>query len=373
MTTQPRIRISQPHFGPDVEALVLQVLRSGHVAQGPMIERFEMLCAGMAGSKHAVAVANGTVSLELAHEVAGIGPGDEVITSPLTFGATLNAILLRGAIARFVDVGDDFNLDPDAVESAIGPATRAIVPVHLYGLMTDMEAIKRIALQHNLTIIEDCAQAHGAEQNGKRAGSFGIGSFSFYATKNVTSAEGGVITTSDESVAARLRILRNQGMRARFEYVTIGHNYRMSDVAAAIAIPQMERLGEINASRNANAKPLAELLSDTALVAPAVPSGRTHVWHHFTVLIPSGCDRDAVIAAMNDDGVDAGAYYPKMVWDYTPYRQHPQVLTGTTPRAADMATRLLSIPVHPGLSESDLERVATSLKNALRSVESPVA
>jgi perosamine synthetase len=361
------IRISEPRFGSDVEALVLEVLRSGHVAQGPMVERFEQLCARMAGTDHAVAVANGTVALEAALEVGGVGPGDEVITSPFTFAATLNVILRRGAIARFADILDDFTLDPAAVSSVVGPRTAAIIPVHLYGLMADMRGIQAAAAAHAIPIVEDAAQAHGATQDGRRAGSYGLGAFSFYATKNVTSGEGGCVTTNDAGLADALRVLRNQGMRERYEYVRAGENWRMTDLAAAVAIPQMERLDDIIRERQANARRLTELLgADPQIRVPLLPGDREHVWHQYTVLLPRGVDRDAVVASMARRGVQAGVYYPRLVWDYDAYRSLPNVVVADTPVAADVAARCLSLPVHPNLSDADLQRVAATLKEALQ-------
>ena len=358
MTQPTSIPISAPELGSDVEAAVLAVLRSGHLAQGTAIARFEELGAAMAQTAHAVAVANGTVALEAALEVSGIGPGDEVITTPSTFVATLNAILRSGATARFVDITDDFTIDPAAVAAAINPKTRAIMPVHLYGLIADMAAIGATADEHGLTVVEDAAQAHGSTQHGRAAGGFGIGSFSFYATKNVTSAEGGLLTTNDDDIADKLRVLRNQGQRGRYDYVTIGTNLRLTDVAAAIAIPQMERLSSIIERRNHNAARLTELLAGCAVTTPSIPPGRTHVWHQYTVLLPEGADRDATIAGLTQRGIGCGAYYPKLVWDYPPFRDHDRVIQGDTPRAAALVLRSLSLPVRPALTESELERIA---------------
>ena len=218
-----------------------------------------------------------------------IGPGQEVITSPFTFAATINAILRSGASVRFADICEDFTVDPASVAALIGPATTALMPVHLYGLPADMRALTSLATANRLAIVEDAAQAHGASVDGRRAGSFGVGCFSFYATKNVTSGEGGCVTTDDAMVAERLRVTRNQGMRSRYDYAMIGQNWRMTDVAAAIAIPQMQRLDEINARGVANAAALTSLLADEqAVTTPAVPAGRTHVWHQYTMLLEPG-------------------------------------------------------------------------------------
>ena len=361
------IRVSQPSFGADVEALVLDVLRSGHLAQGPMVARLEELGAEMAGTRYAVAVANGTVSLEAALEVCGVGPGDEVITAPFTFAATVNAILRTGATVRFADLGPDYTVDVDSVASLLNERTRVLLPVHLYGLMADMPRLERVADRYGLDIVEDSAQAHGASIDGRPAGSFGIGSFSFYATKNVAAGEGGLLTTSDEHVAKQFRLLRNQGMVERYRYETVGRNLRMTDLQAALGVPQLERLDATNERRRANAAVLTKLLDGVdGLTLPEVPAGRNHVWHQYTVLLPSGADRDALAERMRADGVDSGVYYPRLVWDYPVYREHPGIVQDDTPRARSAAEHCLSLPVHPGLGSLELERVAEALIRALQ-------
>lgn len=363
----PLMRMAAPQIGAEEEQLVLSVLRSGHLAQGPMVERFEQLCAAMAGTTDAVAMSNGTVTLEASLSVLGIGPGDEVITSPLTFGATLNSILRAGATARFADVTADYTLDPTSVASLVGPRTAAVLPVHLYGLPADMEALAAIASRHSLAVVEDAAQAHGASVAGGRVGSFGLGSFSFYATKNVTTGEGGVVTTSDPAHARRLRLLRNQGMSAPYRYEMVGANLRMTDLQAAVGIPQLERLEEIAGVRAANAGALEARLSELvpSVVLPLVPPGRTHVWHLYTVLLPGGADREDVRSRMRELGVDAAVHYPALVWDYPPYRETGTVVMDETPRAAAVVDRCLSLPIRPGLGRADMERVAAALCAAL--------
>lgn len=360
------IRVSQPHFGTDVEALVLEVLRTGQVAQGPMVARLEALGAQMAGVRHAVAVANGTVSLETALEVIGVGPGDEVITTPFTFAATVNAVLRTGATARFADIGADFTVDPESVAGLVGERTTAILPVHLYGLMADMPALVTLAERHGLAVLEDAAQAHGANVDGRPAGSFGIGSFSFYATKNVAAGEGGLLTTDDDGTAHRFRLLRNQGMVERYRYEAIGRNLRMTDLQAALAVPQLEQLEASNAARQANAARLTGLLEGHAgLLLPDVPKGRAHVWHQYTVLLPEGADREEVQRRMREAGVEAGVYYPRLAWDYPIYREHPHVVGDDTPVAQAAARRCLSLPVHPRLGPAEVDQVAAALVAAL--------
>jgi dTDP-4-amino-4,6-dideoxygalactose transaminase len=359
------VHVSEPDLGPDVETLVLEVLRSGQLAQGPMVARFEELCAIMAGTRHAVAVSNGTASLEVALEALGIGPGDEVITSPLTFAATLNAILRAGATARFADVTSDFTVDPRSVASLVGARTAAILPVHLYGLPADMPMLSALAHRHGLAMVEDAAQSHGADVKGQPVGSFGVGSFSFYATKNVTAGEGGVVTTDSNTIADRVRLLRNQGMRQRYRYEVVGRNLRMTDLQAAVAIPQLERLASISARRQVNAAALSEHLLGSEIVLPTVPVGRSCVWHQYTVLLPAWSDREMVIDRMAACGVQVGVYYPTVVWDHDVYRRHPRVVQDPSPVAHEITRRCLSLPVHPRLSEEEIGRVADALRSAV--------
>jgi len=358
------IRVSEPSFGPEVEDLVLQVLRSGQIAQGPMVARFEDLCATMAGARHAIAVNNGTTALEAAFEVMGIGPGDEVITTPLTFAATVNAALRTGATVRFADVTADYTVDPSAVAALINNRTAALVPVHLYGLPAAMPELMALADRHGLAVVEDAAQAHGALVGGRPAGSFGLGCFSFYATKNVTAGEGGVLTTSDDELARQVRLLRNQGMVERYRYEMAGRNLRLTDLQAAVAIPQLERLGELNKARDANARLLTDRLQGCGVTVPPVPDNRGHVWHQYTILVPVGADRDAFVGRLHDRGVQAGVYYPRLAWDYPVYRAHPGIVADPTPRATDVVARCVSLPVHPGLSEADVETVAAAVREA---------
>jgi dTDP-4-amino-4,6-dideoxygalactose transaminase len=362
------VRLQEPHLGSDVEELVVSVIRSGQIAQGPMVERFEHMCAAMAGTREAVAVSNGTVSLEASLEVLGVGPGDEVITSPLTFAATLNAILRSGATARFAEIDESYCIRPDSVEALVGPLTSVVLPVHLYGQPADMTAISALAARHGLAVLEDAAQAHGASVAGRPVGSYGLGSFSFYATKNVTTGEGGVVTTSDHAQARALRLLRNQGMAKPYEYEIVGANLRMTDLQAALAIPQLGRLEQIGLARNRNAAHLSRRLADLvpALGLPNVPPDNRHAWHLYTVLLPPDADRTAVMARMREGGVHVNAYYPALVWDHPPYRVSRQVRRDDTPFAALVASRCLSLPVHPGLEASDLDRIVAALDEALR-------
>ncbi|MEU7787077.1 DegT/DnrJ/EryC1/StrS family aminotransferase [Amycolatopsis sp. NPDC049159] len=356
----------------DAEDLVVEVLRSGAIAQGPMVKRFEDAFAAVSGTKHAIAVNNGTTALVAALQVLDLKPGDEVITSPFTFVATLNAILEAGATVRFADIRrDDFAIDPDAVAAAVTDRTKVLMPVHLYGQTADMGKLAPLAAEHGLQVIEDSAQAVGASFEGKQAGSFGIGCFSLYATKNITTAEGGVITTDDDALADKLRVLRNQGMRARYQYEVAGHNYRMTDLHAAVGIPQLAKLDQLTAARQANAKRLSEGLAGTpGLDVPKVLPGREHVWHQYTVLVGPHAflSRDELAAALTERGIGNGIYYPKIVFDYDCYAGHdliPGARVEDFPVAKAVSEQALSLPVHPHLTESDLDTIIETVREVL--------
>lgn len=360
------IPISTVRIGEEAERLVIDVIRSGMLAQGPVVARLEREFAEFVGVKHAVAVNNGTTALVAAVQALDLQPGDEVITSPFTFVATLNAILEAGAVARFADIGDDdFCIDPEAIKAAISPRTRVLMPVHLYGQTADMERIAPIAQQHGLGLIEDAAQAHGAAIGGRAAGSFGIGTFSLYGTKNITTGEGGLITTNDDQIADRLRVLRNQGMRQRYQYEMAGHNYRLTDLQAALAIPQLANYDELVKRRKENATRLSAGLQDVPGVrVPTELLGRSHVWHQYTVLITddSPRERDEIVRLLNERGIGCGIYYPKVVYDYDCYAANPNVIADPAPVAERVAARCLSLPVHQHLTDHDIDQVIEGVR-----------
>lgn len=355
------IPISTVRFGVEEEALVLEVLRSGQLAQGSYVERFEQEFARLHSVKHAIAVNNGTTALVAVMQALGLGPGDEVITSPFTFVATLNAILEAGATARFADVGDDYNVNPEHLDALVNDRTKAIMPVHLYGYMADMRPIMATSTRNGLRVVEDAAQAIGAEYHGRPAGSFDVGCFSLYATKNVNTGEGGVITTNDDGVADRIRLLRNQGMRKRYEYEVAGHNYRLTNLAAAVGIPQLARLHEMSEQRRKNAAILREGLRNVpGLLLPLEPeAGRSHVYHQFTVRVGStaAVTRDQAIEALTARKIGCGVYYPRVVYDYECYRRDPRVVQDNVPNAFRIASEVFSLPVHPFLSVEDLQTI----------------
>jgi len=363
------IPVTKVAFGPEEEALVLEVLRSGQLAQGAFVERFERDFAALHDVPHAIAVSNGTTALVAAMQALDLGPGDEVITSPFTFVATLNAILEAGASPRFADIGDDFNVRADAVAALVSERTKVLMPVHLFGYMADMDPLVLLANEHAFALVEDAAQAIGAQYRGRRAGSFGLGCFSLYATKNLTTGEGGVVTTADDHLADRLRLLRNQGMRARYQYELVGHNYRMTDLAAAVGLPQLAELDEMSSKRRANARFLrAGLAGVPGLVPPPEPEpDRTHVYHQFTVRITSdlGMSRDRFVQALTERGVGCGVYYPRVVFDYDCYRRDPRVEIADVPHAVRCASEVVSLPVHQHLTTIELERIVEVVRDVV--------
>lgn len=353
------IPISSPQFDDSELTLIKEVLNSGIVAQGPKVAQLEQEFAAMVGTKFAVAVSSGTTALHLALLAHGIGEGDEVITSPFTFIASANSVLYTGARPVFVDIrADTFNIDPELIEAAITPRTKAIMPVHLFGLMADMDAIMDIARRHNLAVIEDAAQAHGALYHGKGAGSFGTGCFSLYATKNMTSGEGGMITTDDPEIADQLKLLRAHGMRVRYHHEILGYNFRLTDLHAAVGLAQIRKLAAFNERREVNAKFLSDHL--TRVITPTVPDGYKHVWHQYSVRLVDG-DRDAALEKLKAAGVGTGIFYPIPV-----YRQKVYLDRGYTdslPVTEEVTAQIFSLPVHPALSSADLETIIAAVES----------
>jgi len=349
------ISISKPLIGEEEQAAVRRVLESGVIAQGPRVAEFERAFAAFVGVKHAVATSNGTTALHAALLAHGVGPGDEVITTPFTFIASVNAILYTGATPVFVDIDESFNIDARLIEAAITQRTRAIMPVHLYGQTADMRAIGELAAARGLAVVEDACQAHGATFDGRGAGSFGTGCFSFYATKNMTTGEGGMITTDDDDVALRARRIINHGMQVRYYHDTLGFNYRMTDVAAAIGIEQLKKLPAFNVRRAANARFYDDQLAAVpGLRIPGIAPGRGHVYHQYTLRITPefGRARDEVAEELGKKGISTGVYYPVPVHQQASVRQF---LSGepVLPVAERTAREVLAIPVHPGVGDDD--------------------
>lgn len=352
------INISAPTMGKEEKEAVLAVLDSGQIAQGAVTKNFEERFATYCGTKFAVATTSGTTALQAALMAHGIGAGDEVITSSFTFIATANTILWMGAKPVFADIDETtFNVDPKLVEAKITLRTKAIMPVHLYGLPCDMSALTAIAQKHNLVIIEDAAQAVGAGIGGRKVGTFGTGCFSFYATKNLTTAEGGMIATNDETLAQKSRMIRQHGMRERYLHEALGFNFRMTDIQAAIGMAQLDKLEVMTEKRIANAQFLSRELA-RCVRTPVVPPGYRHVFHQYTIRVRG--DRDKIIEQLKERGIGTGIYYP------IPIHKQPFYLgmgyQDTLPVSEALAKQVISLPVHPGLSQADLERIVLEVR-----------
>lgn len=337
---------------------MIEVLESGMLVQGPRVRALEDAFARLAGVRHAIATSSGTTALHLAMLAHNLGPGDEVITTPFTFIASVNSIMYTGAKPVFADIEETtFNIDPAKLEAAITPRTRAVMPVHLYGQPCDMDEICSVARRHGLVVLEDAAQAVGATYHDRQVGSFGTAIFSLYATKNIMSGEGGVITTDDDGVADRARLLRNHGMRDRYRYETLGYNFRLTDVMAAIGVVQFQRLGEATRIRRSNAATLSAALKNVTI--PVVKEGREHVWHQYTVRLEKGTDRAAVVKQLQEAGIGTGVFYPLGAHRFP----HIREVIGDVemPITDRVAETVLSLPVHPLLSAGDLERIVAAV------------
>jgi perosamine synthetase len=366
------IAIAHPLFGAEEEAAVLRVLGSGQLAQGERVATFERRFAELCHVREAVAVSSGTAALHLALLAHDIGRGDEVITTAFSFAATANVILLVGATPVFVDIEPDTcTLDPVQAERALTRRTKAIIPVHLYGHPCEMNRLQKIAEAFSLVLIEDASQAHAATIDGRPVGSFGTGCFSFYATKNMTTGEGGMVTTNDPAIAEQVRLLRNHGQEARYYQIALGYNMRMTELQAALGIAQIEKLEYFTQRRRANATYLTNTLQGI-VQTPVERPGCRHVYHQYTIKIPS--KRNEFMTELRARGVDTTIHYPIPIHQQPFYRRKPclfRVLSpgrrtpvkGNNPAAhlpvtQSAAQEVLSLPVHPALSQEDLSTIA---------------
>jgi dTDP-4-amino-4,6-dideoxygalactose transaminase len=362
LDTLKMIPVAAPQIGEEEREAVLAVLESGQLAQGPVVDAFEREFAAWCGASHAVAVNSGTAALHLLMLAHGVKAGDEVITSPFTFVASANAALFVGARPVFVDIETEtYCIDPSRVEEAITPKTRAIMPVDLYGHPAAIDELRDIADRHGLVLIEDACQAHGAAIGGRKAGGLGVSaSFSFYPTKNMTTAEGGMVTTDDAMVATKVGMLRQHGAMHRYHHDFLGYNFRMTDIAAAIGRAQLAKLDRFNAIRRRNASFLDEGLAGiSGVTTPRERPGYRHSYHQYTIRVEG--DRDRFQHGLRELGVGTAVHYAVPV-----HRQPLYLELGyrdvSFPLAEQAAAHVLSLPVHPGLTDSDLDRIIESVR-----------
>jgi len=348
------IPISKPYIDEAEKQAVLDVLESGMLVQGRQVEDLEEKFAELCGVRYAIATSSGTTALHTALLAHDVGSGDEVITTPFTFIASVNSIILTGATPVFVDIDQrSFNIDESLIENAITSRTKAIMPVHLYGQVCEMDVLQGLASNYGLAIIEDACQSVGASFKGQKAGSFCTGAFSLYATKNIMSAEGGMITTDDDEVAERCRLLRNHGMSRRYYHDFLGYNYRMTNVHAAIGLAQIARLSEFTQRRSYNAQFYNENIH--SVLTPKVLPHREHVWHQYTVRLKGQRNRGDAVEQLTQAGVGTGIFYPVPAH----LQGYVRNITGeiNMPITERVSNEVFSLPVHPQLSQADLDKV----------------
>lgn len=357
------IPIAKPIIDENEKRRVMEVLDSGMISIGKVVAEFEERFAQYTGSKHAVAVSSGTTALHMALMASGVKAGDKVLTTPFSFIATANAALYMGAVPVFCDIENrSFNIDPQKIREALknDPDIKALLIVHLFGHPCQMDEIMEIVEKHNLILIEDCAQSHGAYFDKKHTGTFGVtGTFSFYPTKNMTTAEGGMVITDSDEVYDHLKMLREHGASKTYEHVMLGFNFRMTNIEAAIGLGQMDKLDSFNKARAENAAYYSEALKGLPwLEIPEVLDNCTHCFHQYSLKVK---DRDAFTDHLKENGVGFKVYYPTTIPDQPLFRD--MGYSGDCyPISKEMTGKIVSIPVHPAITKEDREKVVQVIK-----------
>jgi perosamine synthetase len=354
------IPIARPVLGDTEAKAVLDVLNSGMLTQGTEVKKFEDDFSHFLGVQNSIAVSNGTVALDLALKALDLQPGDEVVSPAFTFIATANAILYQGARPIFADVDSKtFNIDPQDLQNKVTSKTKAVIGVHLYGQPFDVQAVQQICDDHKIALIEDCAQAHGAEFEGQRVGSFGLGCFSFYPTKNMTTGEGGMITTNNDQLAAKLRLMRNHGDAGKYNHIILGYNYRMTNINGAIGQVQLRSLNQFNQKRIDNAEFLNKNLRRTGLTTPYKDARIKHVYNQYVIRVEESfpTSRENLMKYLESNGIGCAIHYPMPVYRQPLYRQLGMDRQNC-PVSEDVSQRVLSLPVHPMLGQDDLTYIA---------------
>jgi perosamine synthetase len=360
------IPIAKPLLGKEELEAVREVFESGQLVQWKKVRLFEEEFAKYVGVKHAVAVSNGTAALDLALKALNVMPKDKVVTSAFSFVASANCVLYQGAKPIFADIDPKtFNIDPSDVAKKITARTKAIIPVHLFGQPAEMKELEEVAEEHKIALIEDAAQAHGAEYRGRKVGSIGImGCFSFYPTKNMTTGEGGIITTNNKEVAEKVRLLRDHGQADKYHHVVLGYNYRMTEVSAAVGLIQLKKLDVFNERRRENAKTLTEGIQRIkGLTPPYIAEGVKHVFNQFVVRVEKDqpLKRDKLAEQLKSMGVGVAVHYPLPIYKQPIYVELGYEKTNC-PMAEDACKRVLSIPVHPAVSKKDIAYILSVLE-----------
>ncbi len=368
------ISINQPSMGKEEIEAVVEVLKSGILTEksgrGPRVLQFEKEFARFVGAKHAIAVSSGTAALHSALLAAGIQPGDEVVIPSFTFSATAGAVVLAGGRPAFADIdADTYSITRETIEAALTHGTKAIMPVDMYGLCADMDAIMELARNRGVVVIEDAAQAHGAEYNGRRVGSIGDATcFSFYPGKNMTTGEGGMVTTNDDDLAEQVRMIRTHGEERPYWVARQGHNYRMPEISAAIGAAQLKKLPGFLQERRKNAEYLIEKLGVLGkLVMPKEPPGRKHAWYLFTARLrgANAGKRNKLVEKLRSRNIGASVYYESPVHMLPYYRDLQSPRRSALPETERACRQVFSLPVHPHLRTSELQYVVDTVKRVI--------